>query len=103
MTADTKKPLNPSLKLALDLGPLILFLIAYFRPQLFTPAVAPLLPAAIASSEHVGFFVATAVFMVAILIALVASYALTRHLPVMAIVTAGIVLTFGGLTLYLQN
>ena len=37
--------------------------------------------------------------MVAIFIALVVSYALTRHLPVMAMVTAVVVLVFGGLTL----
>ena len=41
--------------------------------------------------------------MVAVLIALVVSYALTRHLPVMALVTAVIVVVFGGLTLVLHN
>ncbi|MBV8838092.1 MAG: septation protein A [Alphaproteobacteria bacterium] len=103
MTADTKQPLNPFLKLVLEMGPLILFFFANSKPQLFLPLVAPLLPAAIVGGEHVGIFVATAVFMVAILIALVVSYALTRHLPVMAMVTAIIVLVFGGLTLYFQN
>jgi intracellular septation protein len=104
MSANTpKKKLNPLLKLVLEMGPLILFFFANSRPQLFMPFVAPLLPAAVASGEHVGIFTATAVFMVAILIALVVSYALTRHLPVMAMVTAVIVLVFGGLTLYLQN
>jgi len=103
MQTETKKPINPFLKLALEMGPLILFFFANSKPQLFLPLVAPLLPAAVADGEHMGIFVATAVFMVAILIALVASYALTRHLPVMAMVTAVIVLIFGGLTLYLQN
>jgi intracellular septation protein len=104
MSANTpKKKLNPLLKLVLEMGPLILFFFANSRPQLFMPFVAPLLPAAVASGEHAGIFTATAVFMVAILIALVVSYALTRHLPVMAMVTAVIVLVFGGLTLYLQN
>jgi len=103
MTADTKKQLNPSLKLAIDLGPLVLFLIAYFLPQWFTPVLAPLLPAALATGEHAGFFVATAVFMLAILVSLAVSYALTRHLPVMAMVTAVIVVVFGGLTLVLHD
>src|SRR5258708_934871 len=103
MPTDTKKPLNPFLKLALEMGPLMLFFVANFKPQLFSPVVGPLLPAALADGEHMGIFVATAVFMVAILITLVVSYSLTRHLPVMAMVTAVIVLVFGGLTLYLQN
>ena len=41
-------PLNPALKLALDIGPLLLFFIAYFRPAPFLPLVGPLLPAALA-------------------------------------------------------
>jgi intracellular septation protein len=41
--------------------------------------------------------------MVAVLAALVASYVLTRHLPIMPVVTAIIVLVFGALTLILHN
>ena len=41
--------------------------------------------------------------MVAILVALVASYVLTRRLPVMAMVSAVVVVLFGGLTLLLQD
>jgi intracellular septation protein len=98
----TKKQLNPLLKLALDMGPLILFFFANARPALFLPVIGPLLPAAV-SGEKAGIFVATAVFMIAILVALAVSYALTRHLPVMALVTAVIVVVFGGLTLLLQD
>ncbi|MDE2374509.1 MAG: septation protein IspZ, partial [Hyphomicrobiales bacterium] len=80
---DTAKPqLNPLLKLALDLGPLVLFFFANAR---------------------YGIFVATATFMVAVLAALAASYLLTRSLPIMPVVTAIIVLVFGGLTLILHN
>ena len=79
----TPKPqLNPILKLALDLGPLVLFFFA---------------------NAHYDIFVATATFMVAVLVAMVVSYALTRHFPIMTIVTAVIVLVFGGLTLFLHN
>ncbi len=100
----TDKPqLNPLLKLALDLGPLLLFFIAYWKPTLFEPLFAPLMPDAIAHGERAGIFVATAVFMVAIIVALAVSYALTRHLPVMPLVTALVVVVFGGLTLFLQN
>jgi intracellular septation protein len=103
MPDNTKTKLNPLLKLALEMGPLLLFFFANARPQLFLPLVGPLVPPALISGDAVGIFVATAVFMVAILVSLVVSYALTRHLPTMAMVTAVIVLVFGGLTLYLQD
>src|SRR6202035_6064861 len=82
MTETTKPQLNPFLKLAFDLGPLVLFFFA---------------------NSRYGIFVATATFMVAVLAALAASYALTRHLPIMPVVTAIIVLVFGGLTLVLHD
>jgi intracellular septation protein len=102
MPAQTRKQLNPFLKLALEMGPLILFFFANSRPALFLPFVAPLLPEAM-GGEKAGIFVATAVFMVAILTSLAVSYALTRHLPVMAMVTAVVVVVFGGLTLALHD
>ena len=102
MTAK-KAQLSPLLKLVLDLGPLLLFFLANSRPALFLPLVSPILPADIASGEHTGIFVATAVFMVAVVLALAVSYALTRHLPVMPLVTAVIVLVFGSLTLVLHD
>jgi intracellular septation protein len=77
-----KRQLGHGLKLALDLGPLVLFFFA---------------------NSRYGIFAATAVFMVAILIALAISYALTRHLPVMPMVSAAVVVVFGGLTLILQD
>ena len=79
----TSKPqLHPALKLALALGPLVLFF---------------------AANARYGIFVATATFMVAVVVALAVSYALTRQLPIMPLVTAVIVLVFGGLTLILQD
>jgi intracellular septation protein len=41
--------------------------------------------------------------MVAVLVALAISYILTRHLPIMPVVTAIIVVVFGGLTLFLHD
>jgi intracellular septation protein len=79
----TKKPqLNPLTKLVLDLGPLALFFFA---------------------NSRYGIFAATATFMVAVLAALAVSYAMTRHLPIMPVVTAIIVVIFGGLTLALHD
>jgi len=83
MTMPTTKPqLNPLVKLALDLGPLALFFFA---------------------NSRYGIFAATATFMVAVVAALIVSYVMTRHLPIMPVVTAIIVLIFGGLTLALHN
>jgi intracellular septation protein len=98
-----KPQLNPWLKLALDLGPLLLFFYANAKPQVFLPWLAPIIPDAVATGERAGIFVGTAVFMVAILVALAVSYALTRRLPVMALVSAVVVVVFGALTLLLQN
>jgi intracellular septation protein len=77
-----RPPLNPIVKLALDLGPLVLFFVANAR---------------------FGIFAATAVFMVAVLAALAVSYVMTRRLPIMPVVTAIIVVVFGGLTLILHD
>ena len=99
-----KPQLNPGLKLVLDLGPLA----AVLPRQLAAGAVcaaagAVSCPRSCCTGEHAGIFAATAVFMPAVLIALAIGYALTRHLPVMPLVTAVIVVVFGGLTLALQN
>jgi len=98
-----KRTLNPTLKVVLDIGPLLLFFAANARPGLFLPLLRPLLPVAAASGERTGIFVATAVFMLAVVIALAVSYALTRHLPLMPLVTAVVVLVFGSLTLVLHD
>jgi intracellular septation protein len=95
--------ISPGLKLALDLGPLLLFFFANSRPALFAPLLAPFLPQALLTGEHAGIFTATGLFIPAVLVSLAVSYALTRHLPVMPLVTAVVVVVFGGLTLALQN
>ena len=92
-----EKKLNPALKFALEIGPLLLFFLANARGE----QAAALWPA-IADLGGPIFF-ATAVFVVATLIALAVSYALTRRLPLMPFVTAIVVVVFGGMTLWLQD
>jgi intracellular septation protein len=77
-----KKQLNPILKLVLDIGPLVLFF---------------------AANAKLGIYVATGAFMAAVLVALIVSYLMTRHIAIMPVVTAVIVLVFGGLTLVLHD
>jgi intracellular septation protein len=103
MTAHEKPQLTPGLKLVLDLGPLLLFFFANSRPELFAPLLTPFLPRELVTGEQAGIFVATAVFIPAVLIALAVGYVKTRHLPAMPLVTAVIVVVFGSLTLALQN
>jgi intracellular septation protein len=77
-----KLQLNPFVKLALDIGPLVLFFVV---------------------NAKVGIFAATAAFMAAVIVALVVSYVMIRRFPVMTVVSAIIVLLFGGLTIYLHD
>src|SRR3954453_20537275 len=78
---DKKQP-HPLFKLATELGPLLIFFFANAKANLF---------------------VATGAFMVAVVVAMVASYMVTRHVPMMAIVTAIVVIVFGTLTLALHD
>jgi len=92
-----EKKLNPWLKMGLELGPLILFFLANARGKQAAAAFP-----AIATLGGPIFF-ATAVFIVATLVALAVSFALTRRLPLMPFVTAIVVVVFGGLTLWLKD
>src|SRR6201994_4344042 len=73
---------HPLFKLATELGPLLVFFVA---------------------NAKFNLFVATGAFMAAIVAAMVASYMVTRHVPIMALVTGAIVLVFGTLTLVLHD
>ena len=73
---------HPLFKLATELGPLLVFFVANAK-------------------FHV--FVATGAFMVAIVAAMAASYMVTKHVPLMALVTGIIVIVFGTLTLVLHD
>jgi intracellular septation protein len=92
-----EKKLNPWLKLALEMGPLALFFLANF----YGDRAVALVPALGALGGPI--FLATAIFIVATLVSLAVSFALTRRLPLMPFVTAIVVVVFGGMTLYLQD
>src|SRR5262249_51373875 len=99
----TRQPLNPGLKLVLDLGPLAVFFLAYTRPNLFSPLLAPFLPDALITGAHAGIFSPAPIFIRTVVLALIVSFILTRHLPLMPVVTATVVIVFGGLTLIFQD
>jgi len=85
-TASVDKSIEPApsvlLKLAIELGPLLVF---------FGTNVAA------------GIFAGTAAFMAATLVSLLAAWFSYHKLPIMPIVSGVIVLVFGGLTLYLRD
>jgi intracellular septation protein len=95
--AAERKKLNPFLKIALEMGPLIIFFVANARGEKMA-ATWPLI-----NALGGPIFFATATFIVATLLALAVSFALTRHLPLMPFVTAIVVVIFGGLTLWLHD
>ncbi len=92
-----EKKLNPVLKLVLELGPLLIFFFANARGE----SLAGKWPLINALGGPIFF--ATASFIVATLLALAISYALTRRLPLMPFVTAIVVVVFGGLTLWFHD
>lgn len=91
------KNLHPLLKLALELGPLIVFFFANTRGIWLIKKF----PALGKFGEPI--FVATVLFMIATAIALIVSWVLIRKLPIMPLVSGFVVFTFGGLTLWLHN
>ncbi len=69
-------------KLAVDLGPLLVFFLAYYRFDIF---------------------VATGAFMAAFVVAVAASWLLSRHVPATTWFSGALVAVFGGLTLWLHD
>jgi intracellular septation protein len=97
-----RKKVNPLLKLVLEMGPLVLFFLANSKPALFRWLVGGFFPESL-PAEKVTMLTSTGVLMAAVLVALAASWVLTKHLPIMPVVTAIAVLFFGGLTFFFQD
>ncbi len=88
---------NGLVKFVLELGPIIVFFFANLRGEWLATRFPPL-------AELGGpLFLATAFFMIATVLSLVISKVVFKHLPLMPLVSCGIVLVFGGLGIYLQN
>ncbi len=77
-----KEAVNPTVKLVLELGPLVVFFLLNYKA---------------------GIFAATAGFMVATIISLTLSKVLLGKIAIMPLVTGVFVMVFGGLTLYLAD
>ena len=92
----TQRHIHPLVKLALEIGPIAVFFLAYrWAP------VPEGLPVVERQLEQILF--STKVFVPTILLSLLGSWLLTRKLPKMAVITAVVVTIFGGLTLILRD
>jgi len=88
-----EKPENSMLKLLLEIGPIIGFFLAY--------RWAPVTEGAGDTETQLDqIMFATMVFIPLIIAALAASWVINKHLPRMAVVTAILVVVFGGLWLW---
>lgn len=91
----TEKHVSPLLKTGLELGPIVLFFIAYFKLK---DRVFP-----INGVDYDGFIVVTAGFVPLIVLATVVLWRLTGHLSKMQIATVILVVVFGGLSVWFND
>lgn len=92
-----KIEIDPLTKLALELGPLLVFYLSNFKGIWLIQHIA------IFKYFDKPIFPATALFIIAIIISLFISYLLTRKLPIMPLVSAIFVVIFGSLTLWFKD
>lgn len=88
---------NPLLKMALELGPLLIFFFGNLRGEWLAKTFPEL------TAIGGPLLIATALFMVATVISLIISKIVFKHLPVMPFVSGIVVLVFGGLSIWLQD
>ncbi len=92
--SDVKK-VNPFVKLALELGPIVVFFIAYgkMKDQTF----------AYNGTDYNGFIVVTALFVPLLAVTTFILYRLSGKISVMQIMTLLIVVVFGGLSIWFND
>lgn len=89
--------ISPVLKLVLEMGPLVVFFFANYKGEWLINNIG------LFSGFEKPIFPATAIFMAAIVIALIVSWTIARKIPVMPLISGIFVLVFGFLTLWLHN
>ncbi len=96
MTAESDvKTLNPLVKQVLELGPPILFFVAYLRMRDETYTIA--------GTDYSGFIVAAGVFVPILLLSMAILWKLTGKLSRMQVFTIVMVVLFGGLTVWFND
>ncbi|MDJ0639410.1 MAG: inner membrane-spanning protein YciB [Paracoccaceae bacterium] len=92
---EAEKPINPVVKQVLELGPPLLFFVAYMRMRDETYTFAGI--------EYSGFIVAAGVFVPILLASMTILWVLTRKLSRMQVFTIVMVVLFGGLTVWFND
>ena len=87
--------INPMVKLALELGPIVAFFIAYGRMKDKTYLLA--------GTEYSGFILATGAFIPLLMITTLVLWRLTGSLSKMQLMTLVLVVVFGGLTIWFND
>ncbi len=94
-SVSTKPAVSPLFRLALDYGPLGVFFVAnLLAGQLPLPEIV---------DSMARVLIATAAFMVASLVSIIVSKWKTGHISPMLLLSAGLVIVFGALTLYFRD
>ena len=90
-----KRDINPVLKFLLELGPLVIFFIIYGRikDKVFS----------IFGVDYQGFIIATGVFIPILLFSILVLWILSGKIAKMQIITAILVVIFGGLTIWFND
>lgn len=90
-----EKEIDGKVKTALELGPILGFFVAYLwlKDRVFT----------IGGTEYAGFVVVTAGFIPVFLLSIAALWRLTGHLSKMQVVTAVLIVVFGGLSVWFND
>ncbi|OBY26626.1 inner membrane-spanning protein YciB [Leisingera sp. JC1] len=90
-----EKKINPTLKMLLELGPIVLFFIGYLKlkDEVFL----------IGGSEYKGFIVITAAFIPLMVASTLALWKLTGHLSRMQFATLILVVLFGGMSVWFND
>jgi intracellular septation protein len=90
-----EKKISQGLKSALELGPVLLFFVAYvkMKEEVYT----------FGGTEYSGFIVVTALFVPLLLLSMAILWKLTGKLSRMQVLTAFMVIFFGGLTVYFND
>ena len=90
-----EKKINPMLKMALELGPIVLFFIGYAKLKDQTVTIL--------GQDYSGFIAMTAAFIPLMLVTTGLLWWLTGKLSKMQLVTVVLVVVFGGLSVWLKD
>ena len=90
-----KEKINPMLKMALEMGPIVLFFIGYMKLKDSSFLIA--------GTEYQGFIVITAAFIPLMILSSAILWKLTGHLSKMQIMTLVLVIVMGGLSVWLND